>query len=367
MLRAFCIFLAVVLAGCSAERAPSPTFHPEKNPDTLSEWGVLSAREGALELSPGVTPYDLATPLFSDYAQKLRTVWTPDGQPAVYHASDAFDFPVGSIVTKTFYYPLTDNGEVAALPIRTVADGSMSLDGVKLLETRLLVRRANGWVALPYVWNEAQTDAVLKRTGDVTSLTLVRNDGGNEEFAYLVPNQNQCAACHVTNAETKAVQPIGLKARHLNKTSTFHPAFNQLDYWIAAGRLAADDAEPAPRNAVWNDEAASLEARARAYLDINCSHCHNPDGAADTSGLNLEPNAKGPALGLCKTPIAAGGGTGGRLFGIVPGDADDSITIFRMETNDPGAMMPELGRAVAHEEGVALIRAWINAMDGGCA
>ena len=111
---------------------------------------------------------------------------------------------------------------------------------------------------------------------------------------------------------------------------------------------------------------ASLDARARAYLDINCSHCHNPSGPADTSGLNLEPDAAGPALGTCKAPIAAGGGSGGRPYGIVPGKPEESITVFRMETTDPGKMMPELGRAVSHEEGVALITAWIAQMQGEC-
>jgi hypothetical protein len=33
-----------------------------------------------------------------------------------------------------------------------------------------------------------------------------------------------------------------------------------------------------------------------------------------------------------------------------------------MESSDPGVMMPELGRAVAHDEAVALIREWIAKM-----
>jgi hypothetical protein len=52
-----------------------------------------------------VLPYDLNTPLFTDYAHKLRTVWMPKGQSAVYNAENTFDFPVGTIISKTFYYP----------------------------------------------------------------------------------------------------------------------------------------------------------------------------------------------------------------------------------------------------------------------
>jgi uncharacterized repeat protein (TIGR03806 family) len=357
----------LLLAACARETAP--TFHAEQNPELLSDWGMIAAKDGALHLSDGVTPYDLATPLFSDYALKLRTVWTPDGAPAQYDATEAFDFPVGTVVTKTFYYPVpaTDwTGDVSVGRDRSVNDGVMALDHLRLIETRVLVRREAGWDSLPYVWNDEQTDAVLKRTGAVIAMTLRREDGRMEPFSYLVPNANQCAGCHATNATTKAIRPIGLKARHLNKPSSYAAGFNQLDHWLAEGLLAGDIASPAPRNAVWTDEAEPLAARARAYLDVNCSHCHNPNGPADTSGLNLEPDASGPALGNCKTPVAAGRGTGGRPYDIVPGRPDLSITLFRMETTDPGAMMPELGRAVTHEEGVALVAEWIAEMEGEC-
>lgn len=364
-------FLTLLLAACSQETAP--TFHANENPELLSEWGVVTAKDGALHLNAAVTPYDLATPLFSDYALKLRTVWMPDGQPAVYDPKESFDFPVGAIITKTFYYPTPDNkwsGDISIGRERSLNDGAhgktMALDHLRLIETRILVHREHGWDALPYVWNEDQSDAVLKRTGAVIPMTLHRDDGRREPFSYLVPNANQCAGCHATNATTKAIKPIGPKARHLNKPSSFAPGFNQLDHWLAKGLLAGEIETPAPRNVDWTDEAAPLAARARAYLDANCSHCHNPNGAADTSGLNLEPDATGPAMGRCKTPIAAGRGSGGRAYDIVPGRPDLSITVFRMETTDPGAMMPELGRAVTHEEGVALVKEWIAEMEGGC-
>ncbi|NNM13792.1 MAG: hypothetical protein HKO58_05675, partial [Gammaproteobacteria bacterium] len=90
-------------------------------------------------------------------------------------------------------------------------------------------------------------------------------------------------------------------------------------------------------------------------------------GPADTSGLLLEPDAPhGPSLGLCKLPIAAGTGTGDRKFGIVPGEPDESIFVFRMNSSNPAVMMPELGRSIIHTEGVELIAAWIAQMDGSC-
>jgi uncharacterized repeat protein (TIGR03806 family) len=367
--RWYIIAAALLIAACVGETTTAPAFHANENPERLSEWGMIAAKDGALILNSGVIPYDLATPLFSDYAQKLRTVWLPDGKPAQYSADGAFDFPVGTVITKTFYYVQSSaqwDGVITTRETPPLIDNSLALTGIRLIETRLLVHRKDGWAALPYVWNDDQTDALLKRTGAVKRLTLKRDEDRMEKFAYVVPNANQCAGCHATNATTKAIKPIGPKARHLNKQSTYHPAFNQLDYWLAAGLLTGDIETPTPRNAIWTDETAPLDSRARAYLDINCSHCHNPNGAADTSGLDLEPGAAGPAMGRCKLPIAVGGGSGGRPFDIVPGAPEQSITIFRIETIDPGAMMPELGRSVAHEEGVALIAEWIEKMEGGC-
>ena len=116
-----------------------------------------------------------------------------------------------------------------------------------------------------------------------------------------------------------------------------------------------------------DDAGAPVADRARAYLDINCGHCHSAVGPADTSGLWLDAATDEPRrLGLCKPPVAAGQGTGDHMFDIVPGRPEDSILIYRMASLDPGAMMPELGRGTVHEEGVALVRDWITAWLGGC-
>ncbi|MCB2097559.1 MAG: hypothetical protein KDE05_08005 [Parvularculaceae bacterium] len=378
MRRLLVAFALFILAACARETAPTaPVFHEEGYPASLSAWNLMAAANGVLTLSPGVDPYDLATPLFTDYALKLRTVTLPGGTSGVYRDKDAFDFPVGTIISKTFYYPTANDGDaggawtgdVAIGPAPTVEGGAMPLQGLRLIETRLLVHRVEGWVAIPYRWNDEQTDAALHRTGATIPMTLHRPDGREEAFAYVMPNQNQCAGCHATNNTTRKISPIGLKARHLNKPSTFAAGFNQLDYWIMTGKLTGvpEDAQAAPGNADWTDESASLDARARAYLDVNCSHCHSDVGPADTSGLDLRPSvAFGPHYGACKTPVAAGGGSGGRPFDIVPGDPDASIFIYRMQTTKPGDMMPELGRSTTHEEGVALIAEWIRTMEGGC-
>ena len=369
--------LALSACGETTQSAPEvatstvPVFHAEGRPEQLSDWNLLRLADGGLALNDRVTAYDLNSSLFTDYAHKLRTVWMPEGASAAYDGEETFEFPVGTVISKTFYYPR--KGDALALADDTTAErlnSGFALGEVRLIETRLLVRREAGWEALPYVWNEEQTDATLKRTGDAQQLTLTMADGAREDFTYIVPNANQCAGCHATNATTREITPIGPKARHLNRDFAYSEGtVNQLTEWSKLGLLSgAPEASDTPRNAVWSDVSASIDTRARAYLDINCAHCHNRVGPADTSGLLLEHNAPiGPSLGLCKLPIAAGKGTGGRLFGIVPGEAEQSIFTYRMESVDPSIMMPELGRSLSHEEGTRLIADWIASMDGSCA
>jgi uncharacterized repeat protein (TIGR03806 family) len=370
-----------VVSGCRPAAGDQVVFHAEGQPESLSEWHLFDLSGGRMAPRERVLPYDLNTPLFTDYAHKLRTVWMPEGRTAHYDASESFDFPVGTIISKTFYYPRLDGeprdsqrvlrsqGHEGELP-----GGRLDLAKVRLVETRLLVRREAGWVALPYVWNAGQTEARLMRAGELVPLTLVDAAGMREDAAYQVPDQNQCAGCHGSDLRTREIHPIGPKARHLNRDLVYLDAeggqvtANQLAQWQHVGYLdGVPEASAVPRVADWLDPEAGIEARARAYLDINCSHCHTSVGPGNTSGLWLASDVSEPLrLGRCKLPIAAGHGTGDRRFDIVPGKPDESILTYRMISTDPGVMMPELGRSVAHAEGVELIRQWIASQHGEC-
>ncbi len=370
-LLALATLAAGLLAACSKPLGPV-NFVAEGKPAHLSDWALLKADGHKLVLNKGVEPYELNSALFSDYAHKLRTIWMPAGQSAKYSPDRAFDFPVGTVISKTFYYPKGEKGALIKSTSDTgseLVDGALDLGKYRLIETRLLVRRTEGWVALPYVWNAEQTEAELARTGDHAELDLA-----GEKFTYVVPNENQCASCHMANYNaSKAFEPIGPKVRHLNRDLFGE---NQIARLVRVGYLSgvpgatpltSTDIAALPRNADWHDEKQPLEARARAYLDINCAHCHNPKGPASTTALNLEPFLSPTLhLGLCKPPVAAGKGTGNRLFDIVPGDPEASIMLYRLASTEGGEMMPELGRSKAHEEGVALIRQWVASMSGGC-
>lgn len=331
-----------------------PSFRPEEVTasvgvrQTLSEYGFFAGKLSDQTPADGVVPYRLNTPLFSDYAEKLRFVKLPAGQTVPYNATEVLAFPIGTTLIKTFYYP---------------NDFRDARQGRRLMETRLLVHETAGWKAYEYVWNDAQTEAVLEVAGDRKAISYIDANGQIHQQEYVVPNLNQCKSCH---NRAEVLMPIGPSARQLNGDLAYSDrAENQLTHWQKAGWLT--DMPPLtdiPRAPVWNNPATgSLDARARTWLDINCAHCHRPDGPASTSGLNLSVHERNPtAWGVRKTPVAAGRGSGGRQYDIVPGRPDESILLYRMESTDPGVMMPEVARKVTHKEGVALVREWINSL-----
>ncbi|MBX3179021.1 MAG: hypothetical protein KF886_16825 [Candidatus Hydrogenedentes bacterium] len=327
----------------------SVSFDPEAPPARhISEYNLF--KDPARQIpNDGVLPYDLNTPLFSDYASKHRFVWMPPGTAARYDRRGPFEFPVGAVLVKTFSYP---------------HDLRAPEKGERLIETRLLVHKPEGWLGFSYIWNEDATDARLAVAGGRVDVSWIHYDGGQRELkGYIIPNMNECKQCHELGGR---LQPIGPQARHLNKDYDYGDAImNQLARWTDAGYL---EGAPAPDEAprvpdADNPASGSLAERARAYLDINCAHCHNPRGPAHMSGLDLSYRQDDPArFGVFKPPIAAGRGSGGHRFGIEPGSPDTSILIHRIESTEPGVMMPPLPLRTNHDEGIALLRQWVLEM-----
>lgn len=368
--RLYFLCSALVLGACTQESGQVTVYPADAYPERLGDWHLMRSDGRRLQLNDTVLPYELNTPLFSDYALKLRTVWMPEGEAAVYDNDAAFDFPVGTILSKTFHYQKSANGTFAKLDTEATleTDGTLNLETHRLVETRLLIRYADGWQALPYVWNETQTDAFLEIAGTQFEFTFAGDNNRSESFDYIVPDMNQCAACHVSNHTSKEVQPLGPKAHQLNREFAYSTgSVNQLDYWAEAGRISGVPSS-IPRSPRWTER--GREDRndvARAYLDVNCAHCHNPEGPADTSALNLNLTATVDRnFGVCKPPVAVGRGSGSRSYDIYPGRPEESILIYRMQHDDPAIMMPELGRAMSHDEGVAAIQEWIAALPGNC-
>ncbi len=319
---------AIAVRAAPARGVDEALIRSDAVPPLLSAFGFF-ADGGAQRPGQGVIPYRLNTPLWSDGAEKLRFVYVPPGAKATARAPDdnggLIDLPVGSALIKTFAFP--QNGKR------------------RLIETRLLLHRPGGWVALPYVWNADQTEARLALAGARLPVTTP----AGQAISYRVPNKNQCKECHGLNG---AVVPIGPKARNLSR--------GWLRDMVAAGRIdrIPERADSLP---LWEQHGA-LPARvaARAYLDVNCAHCHRAGASASNSGLDLRWEQQDrTALGVMKRPVAAGRGAGALMFDVVPGKPDESILAHRMASTEPGVAMPELGKDSLDAEGIAVVRRWI--------
>ena len=314
--------------------------------EKISDYNIYKGDPRKLITTSNYITYEIITPLFSDYAHKHRAIYIQESKKILYNDRDVLEFPIGTIISKTFYYPNNFNDINA---------------GINLKETRILIHQENGWIGLPYIWNDNQTEAYLEIAGGIKEASWIDNKGNMQSINYMIPTMNQCKGCHVNSGVFK---PIGPTARQLNMK--YDGIDNQLVEWQKIGILEGiSNYNVIPKIAKWNDlDSYSLNDRARAWLDINCAHCHNKKGPANNTGLYLdyyETNLK--ALGINKTPVAAGRGSGHLKYDIVPGYPDESIMVYRFESTNPGIMMPELGRTMVHEEGLKLIKEWILSLD----
>lgn len=312
----------------------------EGAPERLSEWGLFS---DGLSQTPaeGVHPYTVVSPLFSDYAAKHRFIRVPEGTTVGFTTDGPWAFPEGTVLVKTFAF---------------LADRRDPGGEERIIETRLLVLEEGTWQPYVYLWDG--DDAFLSQVGARVDVEWIHDDGEARTLTYRVPNAAQCANCH---GGLEDVLPLGPRTLQMDHSG-------QLERLADAGLFT--EAPPAERDALVDPEgdAGTLDERARAYLHANCGHCHRDQGSAGQSGLWLTADVTEELqLGVCKRPVAAGRAAGGRTFDIVPGAPDESVMVYRMESDEAGIKMPELPSQLVHPEGVALIREWIAAMEpAGC-
>lgn len=294
--------------------------------------------------------YDLNTPHFADHSSLERYLHLPEREQLVYSKEAGIEFPIGTVlVLNVGPSGVSDSGQSD----RTV------------METRLLLRSSSGWRTAIYVHEAGGEDAKLSLAGGEVTRPRLGQNGSPNSHIHHVPNVNQCKMCH---ENSDGIVPLGpADIRNLNRSIKVGDEWvNQLEYWCERGWITGlpEDLTVLGAFPRWDDPSTgTIEQRARAYLDVNCSSCHRPGGLADTSGLDLRFDQSNPVkYGVFKAPVAAGRGVGAARFGIVPGSPEDSILFHRLVSVDPGVRMPVVGRSVVHEEGVALIREWIETM-----
>lgn len=336
------IFTIFLMQACNGSHSDD-TATEDVWKDKLSEFRFFDGNLHETIPAADVHPYNITTPLFTDYTVKERFIKLPDGSSMKYVGEGLLNFPDSTFLIKHFGYRNENKDTV-------------------WIETRVMFKKpGSDWDVMDYVWNDEQTEATKFIRGAKVPITLLDDNDNAIRTNYQIPNVNDCIRCHINN---NVVIPIGPKARNLNFTRK-NDEENQLQIWADHGILAdLPSTDQIPTLPVWDDSTHySIPQRARAYLDVNCSYCHTSGGDAYNTGLYLEYQQEDSNhIGIMKFPVSAGGGAGGLDYDIVPGHPEKSILYHRMNSTEPGTAMPELTRTIIHKEGVRLIAQWINEM-----
>lgn len=337
------------------------------NPEATTQFPRQLSRSGLFasirdhQMADGVIPYSVNSPLWSDGSRKARFIALPesasaDGQSPVitYHPTDAWAFPNGSILVKSFGFNLAPSS-VATQPDTTPASQNW-----KWVETRFMVRHDNEWVGYSYAWRDDQSDAdLVEREGRSAAYQIIREDGSLASQEWRFPSRTECMVCH----SRAAGFVLGLSTPQMNRDHDYDGVIdNQLRALSHIGILKGLDKAPGEceRLADPYDKTQPVAARARSYLHSNCAHCHVESGGGNAQ-MNLKFNATSETFKTIGVkPLH-------HKFGInvpelvAPGSPERSVLLHRMQIRQPG-QMPQLATTVVDQQAVELIADWIRGL-----
>ncbi len=325
-----------------------PTSGAGNMPANLSGTGIFSDT-ASFTLSPAMIPFGVNTPLWSDHAIKTRWLSVPTGQTIAFAPTGSWTFPGGTVFVKHFSMDL---------------DEANPGTNVRRLETRVLVTQQSGGVfGVTYKWNGS--DAVRLDTQQTEVLTIQKAGGGSRTQTWLYPSPADCLQCHTPASGFV----LGVNTRQLNGNYGYPAGSdNQLRTLSYAGLFASSlsDASIAtyPKLSALSDTAATLEQRARSYLDANCAQCHRPGGGTANFDARYDTTIASQGLinGFVNNTLDIGSGA----VVIAPGDLSHSVLLRRISASvsgpDAGIRMPPLARDTVDDEAIAVFTAWINTM-----
>jgi len=314
-------------------------------PALLSQTGVFSNTAQRIT-NPGLIPYDLNVAFWSDGADKSRWIAVPEGQIAFSPAGE-WRFPPGTVFVKNF-----DLAVDATHPGTT-----------RRLETRLLVCDSSGGVyGVVYKWRPDGSDADLLSASATENIQVTSAAGEAHEQTWYYPSRQDCLTCHTAGAGGV----LGVKTRQLNRSFTYPSgvADNELRTWNHLGLFAPafkdDEVLEFAALAGTDNNARSLQDRARSYLDANCAQCHRPGGTVANFDARYDTPLEKQSL--IDGPVLIDQGID-RPRVISPHDIWRSIAYMRVDTVGD-IRMPPLARETIDQKGVQLLGEWINSMPG---
>jgi len=313
-------------------------------PPLLSQTGAF---ENVHDLTPvkSLIPYDLIVPFWSDGADKIRFVSIPD-RKIKFSPTGEWNFPAGTVFVKTFELPVDETNPTIK----------------RRLETRLLVRDdAGGVYGVTYKWRADNSDADLLTT-NLSEAIVIKTATGVRTQNWYYPSRQDCLTCHTPNAGLV----LGVKTRQLNRDFAYPSgvADNELRTWNHLGlfdtNLDETQLQHFPALARLEDSRRSLEERARSYLDANCAQYHRPHGTVAYFDARFDtPLAE---QGLIDGPVLIDQRID-RSRVIAPNDIWRSILLLRASSVG-GLKMPPLAHNRVDEEGMALLKQWIESLPG---
>jgi len=310
------------MTSCSEEDYRIPIPMTEQFAEKLSAYNIYQGDWKDLIPSPDFHLLELSSPLFSNYAIKQRLVKLPEGTQMAEDGDGLPVFPNGTILVKTFFYYHDERDES---------------QGKRVMETRLLIKKEEQWNVASYVWNESQTEATVAPDGLDTEVSWTNVVGTNRSIMYHVPNQDECASCHQLHED---VVPLGPSMRNLNlEVRRNNELVNQLDYLQSLDLLGDFDISQISQIPNYKDESLNLVDRGRAYLEMNCAHCHRPSAWRESSSRSFDFRYE---TSLGNTHLL-----------------EKKEDIIRVVTKGE---MPFLGNTVIDEEGVDLIVAFVEGL-----
>ena len=332
---ALLILALLGVSGCSRPLRPIAPPGSATPVEHLSELGIFEGNPAKQVPRKEFVPYEVNAALYADGARKRRFVYVPDGAH-IDTSSEHWQLPVGSYLVKTFSFA------------RDLRDPTQ---GERLIETRFLVRTEDGFMASTYVWNDAQTDAVASPGNLDVPVSWYDERGMRRNLVFHVPSPSQCAACHADRA-------LGLRSRQLDRLGEYADGtHDQIAHFAALGLIT----RPPPAHLLLVDPsgAAPLAARARSYLDANCSHCHGEGGSAERTDLfwDLEHTTLAE-MPNCRPTRAIDG----RDRVLVPGHPEQSEFLARMRSDKPRIHMPRGPSTLADQAGISLLSAWVASL-----